>query len=369
MEFFNKKEEVIDLQLTQYGKYLLSLGKFKPAFYAFHDENIVYDSNYAGYSETQNEAEGRIQNNTPNTKVIHNFHSIEDDMVRAVEIKNSGDPELAQLMLQQTPEKSQVLTNPLANSDIATDKIPSWNLSLLSGKILTGSTTPTLTLSGSGATLDIPQIEVEMVYEVKVVEGEPRSEEEQQAIQDGLYDGIPQGVLENMLNTDVISETYEAREYKDGSFFKSDHIGTNGTLLLQIIEQNVPQGNDNFEIEFFEIEEVDKLGALNATKITQLNQLRLLEEPDLIVNNILIDQADGKSLPVSQIDSSFADYYFDLLADSQISDAFVCNLISNGDEDSYKFARKDFICPDDPQQYLINNPYSQKNTDSCGDNE
>ena len=25
MEFFNKKEEVIDLQLTQYGKYLLSL--------------------------------------------------------------------------------------------------------------------------------------------------------------------------------------------------------------------------------------------------------------------------------------------------------------------------------------------------------
>ena len=69
MEFFNKKEEVIDLQLTQYGKYLLSLGKFKPAFYAFHDENIVYDSNYAGYSETQNEAEGRIQNNTPNTIV------------------------------------------------------------------------------------------------------------------------------------------------------------------------------------------------------------------------------------------------------------------------------------------------------------
>lgn len=111
------------------------------------------------------------------------------------------------------------------------------------------------------------------------------------------------------------------------------------------------------------------MGALNATKITQLNQLRLLEEPDLIVNNILIDQADGKSLPVSQIDSSFADYYFDLLSDSQISDAFVCNLISNGDEDSYKFARKDFICPDDPQQYLINNPYSQKNTDSCGDNE
>ena len=79
MEFFNKKEEVIDLQLTQYGKFLLSMGKLKPVYYAFHDENIVYDSNYAGFSETQNETHPRIQEETPNTKIIHNFHSIEDD--------------------------------------------------------------------------------------------------------------------------------------------------------------------------------------------------------------------------------------------------------------------------------------------------
>ena len=65
MEFFNKKEEVIDLQLTQYGKLLLSTGKLKPVYYAFHDENIIYDSNYAGFSETQNEAHPRIQENTP----------------------------------------------------------------------------------------------------------------------------------------------------------------------------------------------------------------------------------------------------------------------------------------------------------------
>ena len=38
MAFFNKKEEVMDIELTQYGKYLLSQGKFKPVFYAFFDE-------------------------------------------------------------------------------------------------------------------------------------------------------------------------------------------------------------------------------------------------------------------------------------------------------------------------------------------
>ena len=46
MEFFNKKEEVIDIKLTQYGKYLLSQGKFKPVFYSFSDEEILYDSDY-----------------------------------------------------------------------------------------------------------------------------------------------------------------------------------------------------------------------------------------------------------------------------------------------------------------------------------
>ena len=41
MEFFDKKEEVIDLQLTQYGKYLLSLGKLKPVYYAFGDGYVT----------------------------------------------------------------------------------------------------------------------------------------------------------------------------------------------------------------------------------------------------------------------------------------------------------------------------------------
>jgi len=35
MAFFDKKEEVIDIQLTQYGKHLLSKGLFRPVSYAF----------------------------------------------------------------------------------------------------------------------------------------------------------------------------------------------------------------------------------------------------------------------------------------------------------------------------------------------
>ena len=44
MNFFNQKDEVIDIELTQYGKRMLSLGKFKPAHYAFFDKDILYNA-------------------------------------------------------------------------------------------------------------------------------------------------------------------------------------------------------------------------------------------------------------------------------------------------------------------------------------
>ena len=45
MTFFNKKEEVLDVQLTQLGKYLLSKGKLKPHFYVFSDDEIFVEIN------------------------------------------------------------------------------------------------------------------------------------------------------------------------------------------------------------------------------------------------------------------------------------------------------------------------------------
>ena len=45
-----------------------------------------------------------------------------------------------------------------------------------------------------------------------------------------------------------------------------------------------------------------------------------------------------------------------------------CELIKNGDKDKYKFARKDFECPDIQPNYKLTNPYPQKEQNSqCGD--
>ena len=47
MKFLNKKEQVFDIQLTPYGKHKLSAGNFTPMYYAFFDDNILYDAQYA----------------------------------------------------------------------------------------------------------------------------------------------------------------------------------------------------------------------------------------------------------------------------------------------------------------------------------
>jgi hypothetical protein len=43
MTFSNKKEEVFDVQLPSEGRRLLSLGRFKPKYYAFYDDDVLYD--------------------------------------------------------------------------------------------------------------------------------------------------------------------------------------------------------------------------------------------------------------------------------------------------------------------------------------
>jgi len=360
MEFFNKKEEVIDLQLTQYGKYLLSLGKFKPFYYAFYDDGIIYDAQYAGDGEAQNEAEPRIQENTPNLKALYNFHSIEDEMQRAVEAKNSGNEELARKMIQATADRSQILVNPLGKSDLSSDKVPAWNLTLLSGKI-TGSTSPTLTLSSSATVLNIPQLELEIKYKVTVKDGQVNpSQELIEAVARGEADGVPQSLLEQQLSgsTGFDDINYDLRIFEDGTYF---HINKDD-VIVQIIEENVPYTNDNFEVEVYEMERITTGGETNEER----TPLRFLVEPEMIVDDILYEEDELNRTPIPNIDSSFVNYYFDFETDGEIEAALICSRMKDGDKDLNRFARRDFECPDVKPNYQFLDPYvSRPQEDEC----
>lgn len=332
MEFFNKKEEVLDLQLTQYGKYLLSIGKLNPAYYTLHDDNVIYDSEFSQGAELQNEARVRIQSDTPTLKTQHNFVSID-----AMQSKASD--------FQDAKERAEVVSRPLATSNLGSDKLPSWNINTLGGNLVEGSTTPTTAASGSSIVQEIPQIGAEVTYYITpVMMGNEFTEGEIEEVNQGFADGIPQDILEG------IDIAFETEVLQDGSSFLIDK----DDLILQIVEDNAPVGSDNFEVEVFEV-----------ASDGELIPMVFKKEPILIVNDILVEAVEEDDV---EIDSTFVEYYFDLELDGEISSDIVCSRLANADKDIYKYAFKEFACPDIQPNYQYLSPYSQKETDTeCGD--
>jgi hypothetical protein len=330
MEFFNKKEEVLDLQLTQYGKHLLSIGKLNPVYYTLHDDNVIYDSEFSQGTEQQNEARVRIQSDTPSLKTQYNFVSLDSMQAKSAEF-------------QDDKERTGVSTRPLSTSNLGSDKIPSWNINTLGGMFLTGSITSTTPASGSSIVQEIPQIGAEVTYTITPVMGSVQSEQSILNVEMGLADGFNPSIDEML---------------SDGSSFSIER----DYLILQIVEDNAPMGNDNFEVEVFEVEiGTDVLGA-TTEKLIPMN---FEKEPILIVNDILIEAVEEDDV---EVDSTFVEYYFDLELDSEISSDIMCSRLTNVDKDVYKYAFKDFICPDTKPNYQYLSPYSQKETDTeCGD--
>ena len=84
MTFFNKKTEVMKVELTPLGRYKLSIGRLKPHHYRFFDNNVVYDSEAIGVTEDQNDADPRIRENTPILKQNPNITGVET-MIKIIE--------------------------------------------------------------------------------------------------------------------------------------------------------------------------------------------------------------------------------------------------------------------------------------------
>ena len=118
-KFINKKEQVFDFQLTTYGRHLLSAGTFKPVYYAFYDDDILYDTKYAGYIEQQNESQVRILENTPTTKAQYVRHGIESSVAKSISVIRSSSftNAIDSEFIQQTSEKIYSTSLPIGTSE------------------------------------------------------------------------------------------------------------------------------------------------------------------------------------------------------------------------------------------------------------
>lgn len=182
MEFFNRKEEVIDIELTSHGKQLLSAGQFKPVYYAFYDDDITYDPKYGAASpENQKDNHDRIIQ-TPRVKPNTVFNSVESPFAssnldealqlfapgpesqqyRDYILSKVGNIDLQSLeeyiifsnqgasnrslfygINKLSPEKKDeyILPLPLGSSAMGTKKAPAWQIDFLKSELSSSQST------------------------------------------------------------------------------------------------------------------------------------------------------------------------------------------------------------------------------------
>ena len=128
----NKKEEVLDIKLTQYGKKLLSIGELNPVYYTFHDEGVIYDSEYASFQEIQNDIEGRILEDTPSLRTQHNFTSAKESG-GIIKITNP-DGTMDEIDVYQISSRA-ALGSALGQSEYNNQNYPAFKMSIFGGEI------------------------------------------------------------------------------------------------------------------------------------------------------------------------------------------------------------------------------------------
>lgn len=284
MAFLNKKEDVIDLQLTQYGKYLVSQGRFKPYYYAFFDDDIIYDLRYTSGTilEAQNDIEGRVLDDTPSMSAQYLFHGVNEiDIQNQLKSILAGEGE----KVQQTPERHYALSDPLSNSELAADKAPSFNIRLNRGIITSSSNI----ITGSGkkdyTIKNIPQINLRDVT---------------------FYSFIGDSETEPLSATPAIMLNFQ-----DGTYIgmEPDHIS------LTVIEDNVPLSKENFDVEVYVL---DQSGSIEYPLYFQKENVLmkdgiLLDRPDIERHPYHADEVDADGRPPKNLfDTDEVRYYFDL---------------------------------------------------------
>lgn len=324
MKLLDRKEEVLNIELTQYGKYLLSMGQFKPEFYAFFDDDVLYDSRYAGViGETQNDIHDRIKE-VPQCAAQYVFHGIETEIaannkfIRAGERDHGMFSRLSSKKIQPEPERHYALSAPLGTITLESESAPAWSINVLQGEISGSIHYQT----GDQPTLKIPLITMEhILYKtVSQKEDEPLEELGGTLLQSGQDSEV--GATSDL--------SFLVRKFKDGSFINVFE----DTIVLEIEELNTLFEDENFDIEVFIVEE--EIVKRNTREV--LIPLKFAnKKKELVVNNILLDDAQIKSLGDLQsgIDTSCVEYFFDIFIDeNEVDNAILCRFANNKTENT-----------------------------------
>lgn len=329
MTFFNKKEEVIDIELTQYGKHLLSMGKFKPAYYQFFDDDIIYDLQYAGSEESQKEIQTRIKEvSRPHTQ--YTFVGSEEEIKKQLRQMRNKKKGSSFDVYVPFSIKNGVLNLPLGKSELGQQKRPAWKIQ--SRRVEFSETTTFIT--GTYANLKIPRLNLENTYFKTRVARETEF---------GTFVGAD-------TNDTVTNVPYQptsdfnklTSRFKDDTFIQVEQ----DYILLDLAEMNIELEQENFEIELYSVE-LDQYGD------EQIKQLYFNKKTENIINNIYIDNPEeGRDFKPNRLE--MAETYFVFKTDREIDTKIMCsNLTKEEKQNLIATNQLDLDC-DDLYDTLLN---------------
>lgn len=272
MTFFNKKEDVIKIELTPHGRKMLSQGKLKPSYYTFLDDDILYDVAKGGGSENNSETKDRILAETPYMKPQTNYKGIDSS-------KSDDDSKVEQV---------RYLLQRIGGNNPAEQRAAGWNVTCLLNEI--ESSTNSLT-SSTEQTQAIPQLEFQLEYTMSA--GDSRNIE----ISNG-------GLIFNRNLPTLIKD--------DGSYVKIEEE----QILLNIFERNGFFHKDSYEIEVYVYEQDE----LNIDR-----KLKFFEQEQQIKNNMLVEDGDFGAADIEEeMTNDYVEYYLDISVDKEIPEEDIC---------------------------------------------
>ena len=328
-KFINKKEQVFDIQLTPYGRHLMSLGTFKPEYYAFFDDNVIYDGNYAGITESQSEIGQRIKKDTQYLEGLVLFENIEEVL------QNTNPPitqdgtetnyfEVDVSPIQITPKKdSYRYTSMIGDAHLDGEQqiAPGWKVVALNGKIT--NSTPEDTKND----IKIPQVEIELNYKKTTRDANFGTELREEEIRN------------------AISRT---RPFADNKLIEL----VSDDLLLYVEELNTDMLTENFDIEIFEIDnDGATLGRSLLDKRDAFHRKYFKKDHQRIMGSLITPESlnaydpiddDIRNIDLNYTTSSVG-YYFDVLKDYQIDPEIACKNAEVFNRESY-YVDLDFDC-------------------------
>jgi len=317
-KYLNRKEQVIELELTSYGKKQFAAGKLTPKFYSFHDDDILYDSEY-GISgsiknsrpkvdqESQNEVVSRIKD-TPrlSTYEINGWQKAYSFYESSRESQNENTN-----FLDSSPDRVTLANakffRAIGTSSPLKDFAPAWEVKAMDDSEpleISGTENFPYRNGASGSETIIPffSASLPLEYDVSTIR---LSVDENNVI-------VPGG--ENQISREVFELT------KDGR------------LLLDVQELNTFfKGNGNFDVEVFKLtknprqngqgnnnQEFQRLSFINE-EFRDADSMRIQTEPDIYATVLAGgDEVIDRNIP--KIDPTYVEYYLSLRVDNEIED-------------------------------------------------